>query len=207
MGLVNLIKVLSKKKIKKFIQIGSSAEYGTAQAPQSETSQGTLFSPYALAKLASTQFLKMLYVTEKYPVSILRFFLVYGPGQDDNRILPQVIRGCLKNKKFKVSKGNQIRDFCYIDDVINAIFLALKSKKATGEVFNIGSGKPTKIKRVVNQVCKIIGKGEPQFGKISYRKGENMKLYPNINKARIKLRWKPKMNFNRGIKIVINSFK
>ena len=64
-----------------------------------------------------------------------------------------------------------------------------------------------KIKKIVNQICKIKGKGKPQFGKISYRQGENMKLYPNINKARIKLKWKPKMNFNRGIKIVVNSFK
>ena len=149
----------------------------------------------------------MLYATEKYPVIILRFFLIYGSKQDDNRILPQVIRGCLKNKKFNVSKGDQIRDFCYIDDAINAIFLALKSEKTNGEIFNIGSGKPKKIKKVINQICKIIGKGKPQFGKISYRKGENMKLYPNINKARIKLKWKPKMNFDRGIRIVINSFK
>ena len=207
LGLINLTKILSTKKIKKFIQIGSSAEYGEVQAPQSEASQGIPFSPYALAKLTCTQLLKMLYATEKYPVIILRFFLIYGSKQDDNRILPQVIRGCLKNKKFNVSKGDQIRDFCYIDDAINAIFLALKSEKTNGEIFNIGSGKPKKIKKVINQICKIIGKGKPQFGKISYRKGENMKLYPNINKARIKLKWKPKMNFNRGIKIVVNSFK
>jgi len=207
LGLVNLTKVLSKKKIKKFIQIGSSEEYGEVQAPQSETSQGMPSSPYAIAKLACTQFLKMLYATEKYPATILRFFLIYGSRQDDNRILPQIIKGCLKNKKFNVSKGDQIRDFCYIDDAINAIFLTLNSKKTNGEIFNIGSGKPIKIKKVVTQICKIIGKGKPQFGKIKYRKNENMTLYPKVEKARVKLKWKPKIKFNLGIKILLKSYK
>ena len=207
LGLINLTRVLSKKKLKKFVQIGSSEEYGKASAPQHEASKGLPSSPYALAKLASTQFLLMLYKAEKYPATILRFFLVYGPKQDDNRILPQIIRGCKQNKKFPVSKGNQSRDFCYIDDVVKAIFLTLNSKKTNGEIFNIGSGKPIKIKKVVTQICKIIGKGKPQFGKIKYRKNENMKLYPKVEKARIKLKWKPKVKFNLGIKILLKSYK
>ena len=113
----------------------------------------------------------------------------------------------MSNKKFPTSSGNQVRDFCYITDVVNAIFLALVSKKANGEIFNIGSGKPIKIKYVINQVLKIIGKGEAQFGKIKYRKNENMRLYPKIKKAQDRLKWKPKINFNHGIKIVINSYR
>ena len=206
-GLVNLTKIFSRKKIRKFIQIGSSEEYGNTRAPQSESTHGQPISPYALAKLAATRFLVMKNNIEKYPVTILRFFLVYGPQQDNNRILPQIISGCLKNKKFPVSKGDQIRDFCYVDDAVKAIILALKSKKINGEIFNIGSGRPIKIKKVINQICKKIGRGKPQFGKIKYRKGENMKLYPSIKKARAKLKWKPRISFDRGLQIVINSHK
>ena len=69
-GVVNLTKVLYKKKIKKFIQVGSSVEYGKIKAPQSENKHGLPNSPYALAKLAATQFLLMLYNTKKFPVTI-----------------------------------------------------------------------------------------------------------------------------------------
>ena len=110
-------------------------------------------------------------------------------------------------KKVPVSKGDQIRDFCYIDDAISAIFLALKSNKSSGEIFNIGLGVPIKIKSAVKTIYKIINKGHIQFGKIKYREDENMSVYPDINKARIKLNWIPKFSFNRGIKIVINSFE
>ena len=206
-GVVNLTKIFYKKKIKKFVQIGSSVEYGEIKAPQSENQHGLPNSPYALAKLAATQFLLMLYNTKKFPVTILRFFQVYGPKQDENRFLPQIIKGCLNNKKFPTSSGDQVRDFCYISDVVNAIFLALVSKKANGEIFNIGSGKPKKIKYVINQVLKIIGKGKAEFGKIKYRENENMQLYPKIKKARDKLKWRPKINFNRGIRLVINSYR
>ena len=206
-GVVNLTKIFYKKKIKKFVQIGSSVEYGEIKAPQCEYQHGLPNSPYALAKLAATQFLLMLHNTKKFPVTILRFFQVYGPKQDENRFLPQIIKGCLNNKKFPTSNGEQVRDFCYISDVVNAIFLALVSKKSNGEIFNIGSGKPIKIKYVINQIIKITGKGKAQFGKIKYRKNENMKLYPKIKKARDKLKWRPKINFNRGIKIVINSYR
>ena len=206
-GVVNLTKIFYKKKIKKFVQIGSSVEYGEIKAPQNENQHGLPNSPYALAKLAATQFLLMLYNTKKFPVTILRFFQVYGPKQDENRFLPQIIKGCLNNKKFPTSGGDQVRDFCYISDVINAIFLALVSKKVNGEIFNIGSGEPIKIKYVINQVLKIIGKGKAQFGKIKYRENENMKLYPKIKKARDKLKWRPKINFNHGIRLVINSYR
>ena len=143
-GLVNLTRVLSKKKIKKFVQIGSSSEYGASKSPQNENQFCLPKSPYGIAKLASTEFLLMLYKIQKFPVTILRLFQVYGPKQDSNRILPQIIKGCFDNKKFPVSRGDQIRDFCYVDDVVNAIFLALTSKKSNGEIFNIGSRKPKK---------------------------------------------------------------
>ena len=183
-GLINLVKIFSKKKIKKFIQLGSSAEYGNASGPQNEKSKCFPKTPYALAKLSCTNFLQNLSKIKDFPCTILRLFLVYGPNQDQNRILPQVIKNCLHDKKFPITKGEQYCDFCYIDDVVNAIFKSLNSQKSNGEIINVGLGKPKKIKNVVKLVQKTIGKGTPQFGKLKYRPETNMKLYPNIKKQK-----------------------
>jgi len=207
LGMVNLTKIFTKKKINKFVQIGSSEEYGEIKGPQKENNQGSPTSPYALAKLACTNYLNMLYKINNYPATILRLFLVYGPVQDYNRVLPQVIKGCINNARFPTSKGNQFRDFCYVDDVIKAIFLCLKLRKTNGKIYNIGSGKPQKIKKVINKICKIIGGGKPQFGKKKLIRKENMNLYPNIEKAKSELKWNPKINFDKGLKIVINSYR
>ena len=201
-----LIKILSRKSLKKFIQIGTSHEYGMAPAPQNENLKESPISPYSFAKVASTYFLKAIHKTENFPFTILRLFLTYGPGQGKNRFLPEIINKCLKNKKFPTSHGKQLRDFCYIDDTVRAILISLTSKKANGKIFNVASGKPKRISSVIKQVVSIVGKGKPIFGK---RKdiSENMALYANIDKIKKTLNWYPQIPFHEGLKKTINSFR
>ena len=114
---------------------------------------------------------------------------------------------CLKNRIFNCSTGDQIRDFIHIDDVIRAIFKLIKSKKSIGQIFNIGSGKPVKVKSVIEQIRKISKGGFPQYGKIKLRKDEIKKLYPSITKAKKILNWMPKVKINLGLKKTINYYK
>ena len=158
------------------------------------------FSTYGKAKLMSTNYLLNLYKRYSYPVSVLRLYLVYGPYQDKNRVIPIVIENALKSLKFDCSPGTQLRDFVYVDDIVNAIIKTLKNKKANGHIINLGSGKPVKIKNIILKICKIIGSGTPQFGKIKLRKDEIKNLYPSIAKAKKILNWKPKIGIFSGLK-------
>ena len=83
---------------------------------------------------------------------------------------------------------------------------SLKNKKAIGQIINIGSGKPRKIKNIINNIKKIANGGHPQFGKIKLRKDEILKLYPNINKAKKLIKWKPKISFKKGLKSTIKYY-
>jgi len=203
----NVINLLPRENLKNFLQIGSSAEYGLAEAPQSEKTKLSPQTTYSLAKAKTTMFLKKIYKKEKYPFSIVRLFLTYGPGQKKDRFVPQIINGCLKNKKFPTTSGNQIRDFCYIDDTVSAILLILTNKNSVGEVFNVASGIPVKIKRVVNLINKIIRKGKPEFNKRALHAGENEFLYADIKKIKKKLKWRPKVSLLKGLKKTIKAFK
>ena len=202
-GAKNLINFLNKDVLKSFIQIGSSDEYGINSAPQNENQREAPISPYSFAKTATTQFLQMLYRTEQFPVVILRPFLVYGPGQGMDRFIPQVINGCIEGKEFPTSEGLQLRDFCFISDFVDSIFSSIGNTQAFGEVINIASGEPISIKEVVMKIQRIVDSGSPQFGNSSYRKGENMKLYANIKKAKTLLNWQPKISIKDGLKKTI----
>ena len=206
-AVINLIKATSSKNLKKFIQIGSSDEYGKVKAPQSETIREKPISPYSVAKTASTHLIQMLHRTERFPGVILRPFLIYGPGQDENRFIPQVINGCLSEKQFPTSEGKQVRDFCHVNDAVNAIILAMLSDDSNGKIFNIGSGIPVTIRSVIKKITKIIDKGKPQYGVVPYRIGENMELYANISYIKKILNWEPLVNFDEGIKEVINWYE
>ena len=205
-GVRNIIKLIDWSRIKRFVQIGSSDEYGNLPAPQNEEMREEPISSYSLGKVASTQMLQMLQRTEKFPAVILRLFLVYGPGQSDNRFLPQIIQGCLTGDNFPTSKGEQLRDFCYVDDVSDGILSTLTNDNVNGEIINIASGNPLAIREVIEMVQKNVNFGFPKFGQIPYRKGENMFLYADVSKSRKLLNWLPKVSIEDGILRTIQSF-
>lgn len=203
-GVRNIVNCINRSNLTTFIQIGSSDEYGNNPAPQGENLRELPISPYSFAKTASTHFLQMLHLTENFPSVILRPFLVYGPGQGRDRFIPQIINGCLENSEFSVSHGEQLRDFCFIDDIVNAVFLSLNNSNLHGEVINIASGGAVSIKEVVVLIQKIIGTGSPKFGQISYRAAENMALYAETKKAKNLLNWSSKITLKEGLKRTID---
>lgn len=205
-GCKNLVEIFQKLKPDLFIQMGSSAEYGNNQSPLKENFNCKPKSSYGKSKLLSTKYLIKKYKEKKFPAVIIRLFQAYGPKQAINRIIPITINACLKNKRFKCSSGIQTRDFVHIDDLVNAIFLIFKSKKSIGKIINIGSGVPKKIKEIIIFINENIKKGTPLFGTVKMRRDEILHSYANINVAKKILKWKPKINFNKGLLQMISSY-
>jgi len=206
-GVQNLLDAANRDCLKRFVQIGSSDEYGATPAPQSEVTREASISPYSLAKVAATHFLQMLWRTEQFPAVTLRLFLAYGPGQGEQRFLPQIIRGCLQDRRFPVSEGGQLRDFCYVDDVVEGIFSALEAPAVCGRVVNLGSGTPVTIRAVIEQVRAIVGQGHPDFGQIPYRTGENMAWWADTNLARELLGWAPRVLLEKGLARTVEYYR
>lgn len=203
LGLKNLLKVINKKKLKLFIQIGSSLEYGRLKSPQREIKNCKPISYYGKAKyLASKEIFKSK--LKKYV--ILRLYQVYGPNQKRDRLIPFVIGECLKNKKFNCSDGNQIRDFLYVEDFIKLVSLILKKKNISSGVYNIGSNNPVRVKDVIQIILDNIKKGKPHFGKTKMRKDEIMELYPDILKTKKEFKWKPETHLKEGLQKTIKFY-
>ena len=209
-GCKNLTEIFLKKIPSSFIQIGTSLEYGNSNSPQKESIKCNLKSIksiYGKAKLLSSNHVINLFKKKNFPSTVLRPYLVYGPRQDVNRFLPTIIKRCIKDKKFPTSKGDQLRDFLYVDDAIEAIIKSLTNKNARGKIFNIGYGKPKIIKNVIEKVKKISKGGKPQYGMFKLRKFDIPKLYPSIQKVKNTINWKPKISFDKGLKKTINFYR
>ncbi len=206
-GVKNLANFFINKNLKKFIQLGSSLEYGKKESPHSEKLKTNPISNYAKAKLAATSYLLKLNINNNFPVIIIRPYQVFGPHQDINRLIPIAIDNCLRNKKFPCSEGLQKRDFLFVDDFIKAVFKLMTNNYISGEIVNIGSGKTQKLRDVILFTKNIIQKGYPIFGKVKMRKEENMITYPNISKLKRLVKWSPKTNFTEGMIKTINYFK
>ena len=98
----------------------------------------------------ATNYLLKLNKKFNFPGTILRPYLVYGPYQDKNRLIPHTLSECLNYNAFDCSAGKQYRDFLFVDDLIKAIFKYFNNKKSMGEVINIGTGKPQNIKKIIS---------------------------------------------------------
>jgi nucleoside-diphosphate-sugar epimerase len=207
-GAKNLANYFEKKKLQLFVQMSSGGEYGNLKSPHEESlvCKMKMLSNYSRAKLSASKFLINLFKKKKFPVTILRLYQAYGPDQDTNRFLPILITNCIKNKKFPTSHGKQFRDFIYISDLISIIYKCLTNNKVRGQIINVGSGKPINLKKIIFKVMDICKGGKPQFGKLMLRKDENLITYPNVNKLKKILSFKPKVQFEKGIKLTIKSY-
>lgn len=206
-GCVNLYKIFKKKKLKKFIQIGSSAEYGNIKLPHKEMSFCKPKGYYGRTKLKATKFFLNKFKKNQFPICVVRLYQVYGPKQSFDRFIPMLIRASILKKKLNTSNGKQLRDFLYISDVVDAILKTIKSKKTQGKIINIGYGKSIPLINIINYIAKKLDFFSPIFGKINLRKDESLNSFPDIKRAKKLINWTPKIYWKKGILMTIKYYK
>ncbi len=208
-GVKNLIHCLDKSNLFKFIQLGSSVEYGKIESPHIEKKgipkNKKIYSTYGQSKLLSTIFLMKENKMRKLPTVVIRPYLIYGPFQSLERLIPITINSCLQNKNFACSDGLQSRDFLFVTDAVNFIYKIMIGPEV-GKIFNLGSGKKIMVRKVINKIVKLCKGGKPIFGKIKLRKDEIFDLYPSIKLAKSK-NWKPRVSLDKGLKLTLNYYK
>ena len=206
-GCKNLSNYFLKKDIDAFVQMGSSGEYGKSKSPQKETMNCFPIGAYSTSKLLATNHLINLNKKYNFPCTILRLYQAFGEKQDVNRLIPIVITSCLKAKTFPCSDGKQLRDFIYVEDVTSAIIKSIINEDSKGKIFNLGTGRPIQVKKLILFIKNTIKKGKPEFGKVKLRRGESIKIFPSIKKIENTLKWKLKSNFYNKLKKTINYYK
>lgn len=202
-GVKNLVKIIKKKNSKLLIQLGSSLEYGIKKPPHNEKTICKPISYYGKAKHLATKFIRKK--LKNY--LILRPYQIYGPHQKIDRLIPIAIVSFLKNKTFPCSEGIQLRDFLFVDDFNKLLIKILNKKKIKNGIYNVGSGKPLKVRYVIETIFKLIGRGQAKFGKIKMRKDEINAYYTKIDKVKKDFNWQPNTNILNGVSKTIKFYK
>ena len=203
-GSVNLLwKSIQSKTVTRFVHISTSEVYGTAQhTPMDENHPTAPHSTYAVSKLAGDRVAFTLHKENGFPIVIIRPFNSYGPQYTQPYIIPEIMNQLLiRNKELMLGNIDATRDFTYVSDTANAIIRSLDSKKAIGEIINVGSGNEISIRDLAFKIFKIAKK------KIKIRHDESRerpydvnRLICNNKKALKLLGWKPKINMDQGLK-------
>ena len=202
-SVVNVAGILAEKKIKRYLHVGTCLEYGNVPPPQKENMRELPHNPYGLAKLNVSHYLKAQFERAGLRSTVIRLFQVYGPNQDDNRLIPHAIEKLRSNNQFFCRSGDLIRDFVYIDDVIDLFEAVLINKNGPGQVLiNCGSGEGLRIRDLVTMIQKNIKMGEVVFSR-EKQEFEPAALIADIKKARDVYNWFPKISLSEGINMLL----
>ena len=213
-GTLNIFTAAKNNNIKKIVFASSSSVYGDDQTlPKVESKTGKVLSPYALTKKSKEEYARLFGELYKLPIIGLRYFNVFGPFQNPQgayaAVIPLFIRLILDGRPPIIhGKGDQSRDFTYIDNVVNANVLALKTdvQFEENQIFNIAYGGKTTVKDLYYKIAKLLGSnlepiyGEPRIGDIKHSLAD-------ISKISSTLDYKPLVDIDEGLKRTVNWFK
>lgn len=200
-GTFSVLEAARKHGVKRFVYAASSSCYGIpSQYPTPETAPAQPQYPYALTKWIGEQTVLHWGQVYKLPVVSTRFFNVYGPRSRTSGTYGAVfgvfLAQKLANKPMTVvGDGNQTRDFIFVLDLVDALVKAAESN-VTGEVFNVGTGRPVSI----NRLTELLG-GEVLH--IPKRPGEPDTTHADVSKIKKHLGWEAKTSFEEGVKIML----
>ncbi len=208
---LNLLESCRKAKVRRFVYAASSSAYGDTEVlPKSEEMPPNPLSPYALQKLAGEHYCKLYYSLYGLETVCLRYFNVFGPGQDPHSeysaVIPKFISKLLINELITVyGDGEQSRDFTYVENVVDANLLALQATKACGKVLNVGCGARITLNMLIQLLEEIVG----VKAKVSYsasKPGDVRHSLADINLARRLLEYEPKVMVKEGLRRTVEAF-
>jgi nucleoside-diphosphate-sugar epimerase len=187
----------------------SAAVYGNSKpAKKSETTIAKPISPYAVAKLAAEDYVKIFSELYGLETVSLRYFNVYGPRQlsqsSYSGVITAFISRLLRGQPPVIhGDGKQTRDFVHVDDVVSANMLALRSKNAIGEVFAIASGAAISVYELAKKLQRITNtqRLKPVFD--DPREGDIRHSSADISKAEKLLGFQPKIRLENGLSSLI----
>lgn len=211
-GTLNVLEAARAAKVRRVVYAGSSSAYGeTPTLPKIETMPCSVLSPYAASKLAGEQYCQVWSNCYGLQTVVLRYFNVFGPRQDPQSqyaaVVPKFVTAALRNEAPVIyGDGLQSRDFCFIDNVIEANLKAADAPEASGHVFNVACGEATTLLQVVESVGTILGKPlvarhEPP------RAGDIKHSLADIEKAKKLLGYTASVSFQDGLRRTIEWYR
>ena len=204
-GTLNVLLAARATGPKRVIYTSSTSVYGNPRyLPINEDDPLSLLTPYAVSKLAGENYCMAFHESYGLPTTAVRYSNIFGPGQDPANpycgVVAKFAESLFAGRAPVIhGDGNQTRDFTFIEDAVSATVLAATSDRATGEVFNVGTGVETRVNELAAILIRLIGvKVEPEH--TDRRDVDNIRRrVVNIEKTRRALRWVPEVTLETGL--------
>ena len=208
---LNLLESCHKNSVRRLVYAASSSAYGDTQVlPKREDMASNPLSPYALQKFVGERYCKLYYDLYGFETVSLRYFNVFGPSQDPwseySAVIPKFATRLQRGQSLVVyGDGEQSRDFTYIDNVVEANFLAIKAARAAGTVMNVGCGESLTLNRLIGFLEEIL-QVQAVVDYEPARQGDVKHSLADISLARDVLGYQPRVTVREGLRRTVEFF-
>jgi UDP-glucose 4-epimerase len=205
-GTLKVLAAAKKAGVRRVIYAASSSAYGdTPTLPKVETMRPMPLSPYAVSKLAGEHYCSVYAGAFGLETVSLRYFNVFGPRQDPKSeyaaVIPRFVTAALSGQGVTIyGDGTQSRDFCFIDNTVEANLAAASVSPAgvSGQIFNVACGSATSLNDVVRLVAEIVGHPVP-ITYATWRVGDVKHSLADVTAARTRLGYQGAISFAEGL--------
>jgi UDP-glucose 4-epimerase len=211
-GTLAVLEAARRAGVRRVIYAGSSSAYGDAAVPPVAENMPTMpLSPYAVSKLAGEHYCRVYARQFGIEAVVLRYFNVFGPRQDPTSqyaaVIPRFVSAALEARPPVVyGDGEQSRDFCFVDNVVQANLLAADAGAVSGRTFNVACGQSTSLNQVLAQLGDLLGRTiEPRHE--PPRAGEIRRSLADIGQARSVLGYTAPVSFAEGLQRTLRWFQ
>ena len=195
---------LARRTGARFVHAGSYV-YGTPRAlPIDETQPLAPHNPYSASKIAAERACEEMHRAGGVPVTILRVFNAYGPGQRREFLVPTIVAG-IRAGAIELADAAPRRDFVHVDDVVDAFVRALAWRHDGCEAVNVGSGRSVSVAELVDLAVRASGRDVAVRFANRERPGEIADVVADVRKAAATLGWRPRVALEGGIAALVRS--
>ncbi len=191
------------KGAESFVFASTADVYGPqASMPLRESMTPAPVSPYGISKLAAelSCLAQQRAPENRTRFAVMRLFNVFGPGQRSPALIPELLKSCLSGDPVRTTKGEQTRDFNYVDNVVDGLIAAAESPSQLDGPVNLCSGQEIAVRDLVLLMARLTHTRSPvEIGALPYRANESWRVFGDGEKAAALLGWRPRIGFEEGL--------
>ncbi|MDQ1356583.1 MAG: hypothetical protein QOG44_956 [Acidimicrobiaceae bacterium] len=205
LGTVHLLEAAVATGFEAFVQTGTSSEYGAKDHSPPEADWLEPNSHYAVTKASATMFCRYTGQATGLGVRTLRLYSVYGPWEEPTRLMPTLVMRGLAGELPGLVSPATARDYIYVDDVVDACLAAAAAPgQEPGAVYNVGTGRQTSLREVVELVRAEMGiTAEPVWGSMAPRSWDTDVWVADSGQIRAQLGWQPSHALPEGFRLLV----
>ena len=204
-GVINILDAARHvEAVRRIVLVGSSYEYGARRADDGLDP----FNAYSASKVAAWAFARAAYNAWGAPVVWMRLFQVYGPGQREKALIPAAIQAALNDEDFRMTAGEQQRDFIFVEDVVEGLLAAATAPGIEGRALDIGTGQLHRIRAVVERIWALSSaRRQILAGALPYRPGEVSAIPADVDRTRRLTGWASQVALETGLQKTIEAMR